>query len=83
MTLRKLYWAQLGRRRDEWERTANILSTLFLTGFKPIWVDPRQLNPLYEAPPESEETRAVRTQMAFDTLEAGLRLMVERQTGGQ
>ena len=56
---------------------------MYQTGFKPVWVDPRELNPLYEAPPETAEMRAVRTQMAFDTLEAGLRQMAERHTGAQ
>jgi hypothetical protein len=45
------------------------------------WIDPKTLNPLYEAPPESAETRKIRTAMAFDTLNAGLRLMVEKQLG--
>jgi hypothetical protein len=81
MTWRRLDWAQLARRRDEWERFANLMSFVAWSGFSGKWIDPNTINPLYEAPPESAEARKVRTTMGFDTLEAGLRLMVDRQMG--
>jgi hypothetical protein len=76
-----LHWAQRAKRRDEWERASNLMSFVAASGFNGKWIDPKTLNPLYEAPPDSPEARQIRTKMAFDTLEAGLRLMVDRQLG--
>jgi hypothetical protein len=61
-----------GRRRDEWERAACLMSVIG-KAFGGKWVDPRKLNPYYREPPKTAEQERAESRRAFKILGQALK----------